>query len=551
MKLVFIPPGKFLMGSPESESGREAQEVQHEVELTKGFYLGTHEVTVGQFKQFVDDTKYRTDGERDGKGAYGANEAGKIEEMHARFTWKTPGFEQTDDHPVVDVSWSDAKAFCKWLSEKEQKTYRLATEAEWEYACRAGTKTAYVHGDDPEGLATTGNGADATARAKFRGWSIGIKGQDGHLFTAPVGQFKANPFGLFDMHGNVWEWCEDWYVPNSYSKEKQVDPTGPATGTAKVQRGGGWSSDFKRLRSAARVGRDSVAYRGCYQGFRVALVPAESATKTVGGRVAYMLLVNGGVTDTVVKAANIEGHKSVDPPYVGTWHSFVKGLDQIQPGRLDPVEQGKIDVMLIGTLNCYPNAETWKNHLGPDDSTLAGFASLGVKNNPNFRVVWQTYLWPRGQAPKDSKKTLDVAATKKGSAGEPLEELEKLVDIINAKHGRQVVLISPVAVATMKLVEMVADGKFPGLTDPADLWTEFNMHSNRHVLALTAYCNVATMYGVSPVGLKPDFSKVTYGGGGKGPGIQSMEGITDEQRAILQKIAWETVSKYRHAGFGK
>ena len=102
MKLVYIPPGKFSMGSPENEPGREAQEIQHEVELTKGFYLGAHEVTVGQFKQFVTDTKYQTDGERDGKGAYGINEAGKIEEMHARFTWKSPGFEQTDDHPVVE-----------------------------------------------------------------------------------------------------------------------------------------------------------------------------------------------------------------------------------------------------------------------------------------------------------------------------------------------------------------------------------------------------------------------------------------------------------------
>ncbi|GDY22112.1 hypothetical protein LBMAG56_34590 [Verrucomicrobiota bacterium] len=278
---------------------------------------------------------------------------------------------------------------------------------------------------------------------------------------------------------------------------------------------------------------------------------AQDAKHPAGGRVAYMLLVNGAVTDAVVKAANIEGHKSVDAPYVGTWHGFLKGMDSIQKGRLDPVEQGKIDVMLIGTLNCYPNAETWKNHLGPDDSTLAGFAALGVKNNPKFRVVWQTYLWPRGQAPKDGKKTLEVAATKKGAAGEPLKELEKLVDAINAKHGRQVVLISPVAVATMKLVEIVAEGKFPGLTDPADLWTEFNMHSNRHVLALTAFCNVATMCGVSPVGLKPDFSKVTYGGGGKGPGIQSMAGITDEQLAILQRIAWEVVSQYSHAGFSR
>ncbi len=555
MKLVYIPPGKFLMGSPESEPGREAQEVQHEVELTKGFYLGTHEVTVGQFKLFVADTKFQTDGERDGKGAYGINEAGKIEEMHAKFTWKSPGFEQTDEHPVGDVSWQDAKAFCDCLSRKEKKTYRLPTEAEWEYACRTGTKTAYVHGDDPEGLATVGNGADATARAKFPGWSIGIQGKDGHLFTAPVGQFKANAFGLFDMHGNVWEWCEDWYVPNSYSKEKQVDPTGPATGKAKVQRGGGWSSDSKRLRSAARVGRDQSAYRGCYLGFRVVLeqspaeAPKESraaAEKPAGGRVAYMLLVNGAVTDAVVKAANIEGHKSVDAPYIGTWHD-IKGMDRIQPGRLDRLERGEIDTLLIGTLHCYPHAETWNNHVGLD-STPAGLAALGVKNNPKFRIVWQTYVWPVGQMPKDGKKTLDVAAMKKRAASEPLKELEKLVDAINEKHGRQVVFISPVGVATIKLVEMVAEGKFPGLTDPADLWTEFNMHSNRHVLALTAYCNVATMYGVSPVGLKPGFSKVTYGGGGKGPGIQSMEGITDEQRAILQDIAWETVSKYRHAG---
>ena len=271
MELVFVPPGKFTMGSPESEPGRETQEVQHEVELTRGFYLGKHEVTVGQFKQFVDDTKFRTDGERDGKGAFGINEAGKFGEMHGKFTWKSPGFQQTDKHPVVGISWSDTKAFCTWLSKKEKKLYRLATEAEWEYASRAGARTAYAFGDNPERLAENGNGADATARARYPGWLIGIKAQDGHIFTAPVGQFKANAFGLHDMHGNVWEWCEDWYVPDSYSKDKQIDPAGPTTGKYKLQRGGGWSSDSKRLRSAARVGRDPVNYRGGYLGFRVVL----------------------------------------------------------------------------------------------------------------------------------------------------------------------------------------------------------------------------------------------------------------------------------------
>ncbi|MSR55944.1 MAG: formylglycine-generating enzyme family protein [Gemmataceae bacterium] len=203
MKLVSIPPGKFMMGSPEHEAGREAQEVLHEVELKKGFFLGEHEVTVGQFKEFVKDTKYETDGEKDGKGAYGINEAGKIEQMQAKFTWKSPGFEQADDHPVVDVSWNDANEFCQWLSKKEKKTYRLPTEAEWEYACRAGTKTAYSHGDDPEGLAAVGNGADDTARAKYPGWSIGIKAKDGYTFTAPVGQFKKNGYRLAVLDGQV------------------------------------------------------------------------------------------------------------------------------------------------------------------------------------------------------------------------------------------------------------------------------------------------------------------------------------------------------------
>lgn len=294
-----------------------------------------------------------------------------------------------------------------------------------------------------------------------------------------------------------------------------------------------------------------IVWTGIVWGLLAWTMPAAAQQKPAGGRVAYMLLVNGDVTDAVVKSANIEGHKTVSPPYVGTWHSFVQGMDSIQKSRLDGLERGDFDTLLIGTLVCYPRADAWKNHLGPEDSTLSGLAALGARNNPKFRICWQTYIWPVGQTPKDGKKTFDVAATTKRAAAEPLKELENLADLINEKHGRRVVLISPVGQATIKLVQMVADGKFPGITDPADLWAEYNMHSHRHVLALTAYCNVATMYGISPVGLKPDFAKVTYGGGGKGPGIQSMEGITDEQNAILQRIAWETVSQYSHTGIGK
>jgi L-fuconolactonase len=270
MKLVHVPSGTFFMGSPQTEAGREKEETQHEVELTKGFYLGAHEVTVGQFREFVKATKHQTDAEKDGKGSWGPNAVGKFV-MDAKFTWKNPGFEQTDDHPVVNVSWDDAKAFCKWLSEKEKNTYRLPTEAEWEFTCRAGTTTAYWFGNDPEGLATAGNVADAAARAKFPAWTLGTKAKDGHAYTAPVGQFKANLFGLFDMHGNVWEWCEDWYEPKGYTTDKLKDPTGPPTGSARVQRGGGWSSAPHRARSASRVGRDPETYRGAYLGFRVLL----------------------------------------------------------------------------------------------------------------------------------------------------------------------------------------------------------------------------------------------------------------------------------------
>jgi formylglycine-generating enzyme required for sulfatase activity len=278
MRLAYVPAGTFRMGSPDGEAGREEQEAQHEVELTRGFYLGVHEVTVGQFRQFVHEAKYQTEVEKDGKGGWGVDKNGKVV-MDAKYTWRSPGFEQTDEHPVVLVSWNDAQAFCGWLSKKEKKTYRLPTEAEWEYACRAGTKTAYSFGDDPEGLAKAGNTADATAREKFPAWTLGIKAKDGHVFTAPMGKFKKTTWGLYDMHGNVWEWCEDFYDPGGYTTASQQDPTGPASGTARVQRGGGWSSAARRCRSAARVGRDPSSYRGCYLGFRVVLVSAPEGSK--------------------------------------------------------------------------------------------------------------------------------------------------------------------------------------------------------------------------------------------------------------------------------
>jgi sulfatase modifying factor 1 len=282
MKLVVVPAGEFFMGSAplqihqvrrgdptfRKEWGRQEQP-QHHVQVSRPFLLGTYEVTRGQFREFVRSTQYVTDAQRDGKGGMGFDAATGEFKQDPHFNWQNPGFVQSDDQPVVNVSWNDAIAFCQWLSGKEKLVYRLPSEAEWEYACRAGTTTLYSYGDDPEGLSTAGNVADSTAREKFSKWT-GISGRDGHVFTAPVGSFRPNAFGLFDMHGNVWEWCRDWFEESYYAKAPEKDPTGPATGTVRVFRGGSWYDAASLCRSAFRYW-DVPTYRDYFLGFRVAV----------------------------------------------------------------------------------------------------------------------------------------------------------------------------------------------------------------------------------------------------------------------------------------
>ena len=132
------------------------------------------------------------------------------------------GFAQSDNHPVLNVSWNDAMEFCRWLSREEGKTCRLPTEAEWEYACRAGTTTRYFHGNDSEGLEKMGNVADAAFVGQFPELEGVVRANDGYAYTSPVGSFLQNAFGLSDMHGNVWEWCADWYNPEYYSMSRQT-----------------------------------------------------------------------------------------------------------------------------------------------------------------------------------------------------------------------------------------------------------------------------------------------------------------------------------------
>jgi formylglycine-generating enzyme required for sulfatase activity len=278
MKMVLIPAGTFQMGTrltPEQVHqrypGGKVQyyegETQHQVKLTKPFYIGVHEVTVDQFRKFVEAEGYKTEAERDGEGGYGFDTETKERFQDSKYSWRNPGFEQDDKHPVVNVSWNDAVAFCRWLSRVEGLEYRLPTEAEWEYSCRAGSSREYTFGDDAEQLVGFSNVADASLKTTFPNATT-VQSNDGSIFTTRVGSYRSNEFGLYDMHGNVLEWCSDWY--GAYPTSSVVDPVGPVTGSDRVHRGGCWCRVAAGCRSARR---SSLApdYRDFALGFRLAL----------------------------------------------------------------------------------------------------------------------------------------------------------------------------------------------------------------------------------------------------------------------------------------
>jgi len=215
------------------------------VQITKPTYLGSVNVTVEQFRKFIQSSGYRADAEKDGKGGWGVvlktkDDENKSFEQRPQFTWRNWGIEQKDDYPVVNVTWNDAVEFCKWLSKKEGKTYRLPIESEWEYACRAGTTTSYYNGDDPERLVEVANIWDASAKQTFPWAANTIKGNDHYTFTCPVGHFKPNAFGLYDMHGNAMMWCFDGDGP--YKCLPVQDPKEYGAGFPRLYRGGCWNS---------------------------------------------------------------------------------------------------------------------------------------------------------------------------------------------------------------------------------------------------------------------------------------------------------------------
>jgi sulfatase modifying factor 1 len=272
MEFVRLAGGKFFMGSPEDDEDRAGNERRHEVEITRPFYMGRCAVTVGQFRAFQKAEKYVTEPEEQGGGSVLDLDEAKYK-VKPGSSWKDPGFAQDDNHPVVIVSWNDARAFCKWLGKKDGKEYRLPTEAEREYACRGGTTTRYWTGDSAASLRRAGNFADAALTKKAPGVDWTVPWDDGYAFTAPVDQGGPNPFGLYGMHGNVWDWCQDCYAKDYTDAGDPRDPTGPAEGTLKVIRGGSWCNGAARARSAARIGFDPKLAASDNMGFRVVRVP--------------------------------------------------------------------------------------------------------------------------------------------------------------------------------------------------------------------------------------------------------------------------------------
>ena len=265
MKMVLIPPGEFWRGSTEEEQSQFSREAEakgdkesitwisrerprHRVRISSPFFVGSHEVTRRQFRRFVEATKYETDAERTGKGCGYLNGEWK---QDSRFIWNTDlGLEQSDDHPVVNVSWNDAVEFCRWLSRQADAKYYLPTEAQWEYTCRAGTDTFWHSGNEEVSL-----GAYAWFEKNANGKT--------HL----VGQLRPNAWGLHDMHGNVWEWCADRWQEDYYSLSPLLDPIGPNQGTIRVNRGGSWRDHAENSRSARRIGQYPDRC-DCHLGFR-------------------------------------------------------------------------------------------------------------------------------------------------------------------------------------------------------------------------------------------------------------------------------------------
>lgn len=263
-EMVVVPPGNLTVGSPEGKAGRiDREQTQQPVAISNAIGVGKYEVTRAQFARFVRESGHAASG-----GCFAWN--GSKYEQDASRDWRNPGFAQTDSDPVVCVNWSDAKAYTEWLTKRTGKPYRLPTEAEWEYAARAGDQASRPWGEDASDACRYANVADASAKRDVPGttsWTF-HECDDKHAYTAPVGRYPPNAFGLYDMLGNAWEWTEDCLIEeNAGAPQDDRDrPNGACD--RRVLRGGAWvdSPAFVRYDFRFFIGPDD---RDFYIGFRV------------------------------------------------------------------------------------------------------------------------------------------------------------------------------------------------------------------------------------------------------------------------------------------
>ncbi len=282
MKLVRIPASEYMMGSPKQEMDwlrltfkkiwRDGHKQWfqdelplHPVRITKPFYMNSTEVTVGQFRQFIKETSHKTDAEKgDGGMIYSKKEDRWVPQKGMK--WDNVPWQIADNQPVVFVSWNDAQAFCRWLSRKEKRTYRLPTEAEWELGCRGGSAwVRFPWGDRLPGDRDL-NFGDGNPKLPESMTTV----NDGYEYVSPVGSFPPNGLGLYDMEGNVMEWVEDRYERNYYETSPIEDPKGPASGTSRMNKGGNWYASPADCRCAFR-GFSGPEMNFFNLGFRVVL----------------------------------------------------------------------------------------------------------------------------------------------------------------------------------------------------------------------------------------------------------------------------------------
>ena len=259
--MVVVPPGTFRMGS---NDGVRTHQPLRDVRV-RMFALGRYEVTVEEYATFV-----TASGHVEADGCYVTDRRGRTV-WDPQASWRAPGFEQVNEQPVVCVSWRDAQAYARWVSRESGQSYRLASEAEWEYAARAGMDDV-DRGTDETAQCDLGNGGDRTTRRFFPEWrGITVNCSDDNAFTAPVGSYAPNALGLFDMLGNAWEWTEDCWHDNYRGAPSDAGAwTSAADCRERVLRGGSWQDSSRRLAPAVR-NRYSTGLRSLSSvGFRIA-----------------------------------------------------------------------------------------------------------------------------------------------------------------------------------------------------------------------------------------------------------------------------------------